>query len=403
MAPWLNVVGIGEEGLAGLGDAARAAIASARTLFGGARHLAMIPARSDQERLPWPSPFSIAFDLVLARRPDPVCILASNDPMLFGMGASFARRLPAGEMRVLPAPSSFSLAAARLGWPLQDAALLTIHGRPLEGLHPHLFPGARLLILAEDGSSPAAVARLLTARGFGPSRLTVLEHMGGPSERGLDGIAARWDSPRCADLNLIAVECRADADATIWSRQGGLPDAAFRHDGQLTKRDVRAATLARLAPLPGQRLWDVGAGCGSVAIEWMRSHDRCHAVAIEAAPLRQDLIAHNRCALGVPGLDLVRGTAPDALVGLPPPDAVFIGGGLTVPGTFDLCWQSLPPGGRLVANAVTLQSEAMLLELRRGLGGTLTRLQVATAEPLGGFDGWRPAMPVTLLELIKPA
>jgi len=256
--------------------------------------------------------------------------------------------------------------------------------------------------LSNDGSSPAAIAALLRERGFGPSRMTVMEHLGGEAERRVDGLASEWTNPEIAALNLVAIDCRIDAKAMRLSRLAGLPDEAFKHDGQLTKRDVRAITLARLAPVPGELLWDVGAGCGSIGIEWMRAHPSCRALAIEADASRQMLIEHNRDALGVPGLQLIRGTAPEALQGLEQPDAIFIGGGVTRPGVLDTCWQQLRSGGRLIANAVTLQSEATLVVWREQYGGELTRIHVAHAKPLGEFDSWRQALPITLLEAIKP-
>ena len=397
MTAWLTVVGIGEDGLEGLGAAARVAVAGAAVLIGGRRHLDMVPETPGQERVAWPSPFSA--ERVLARRGSPVCVLASGDPMFWGVGATLARNLPAGEMRVLPAPSAASLAAARLGWGLQEVVVLSATGRPLEAVCRHLHPGGRLLVLAGGGEDPARLARLLVESGFGASRLIVLEHMGGARERRLEGIAAEWAQGDCAALLVMAVECRG---APAWSGLAGLPDEAYRHDGQLTKRDVRAVTLAHLAPLPGELLWDVGAGSGSIGIEWMRSHPSCRAIAIEAEASRQALIAHNCAALGVPGLRLVAGRAPAALAGLERPDAVFIGGGLTAEGVLEACWQALRPGGRLVANAVTLQSEALLTAWQARTGGTLTRLSVAHAGPLGRFDVWRTAMPVTILGAAKP-
>jgi precorrin-6Y C5,15-methyltransferase (decarboxylating) len=403
MDPWLTVVGIGEDGWDGLGAAARQAVRDAPVVTGGARHLALLPEIPGQTRETWPTPFADGYDRVLARRGAPLCVLASGDPMFFGLGATLSKRLPAAEMRVFPAPSCVSLAAARMGWALHEVATLPLHGRPLETLHPLAHDGARLLLLAENRDTPAKVATLLTARGFGTSLLTVLEHLGGPHERRLDGPAAGWPHPPGADLAVIAVSCAADSgtDGGL-SRLAGLPDAAFDHDGQITKQDQRAATLARLAPRPGELLWDVGAGCGSIGIEWMRAHPACRAIAIESRADRRDHIVRNRETLGVPGLTIIAGEAPAALDGLEPPDAVFIGGGVTVPGLFDACWSALKPGGRLVANAVTLEGEAALLAVQGRLGGDLTRLSVAHAKPLGGFHGWRPAMPVTLLSLRKP-
>jgi precorrin-6Y C5,15-methyltransferase (decarboxylating) len=400
MTAWLTVVGIGEDGYAGLGKAARRALLAAAQIVGAPRQLALLPKCLSAAQQTWPSPFNL--DALLAQRGTPVCVLASGDPMLFGVGASLARHVPADELQVLPAPSSYSLAAARMAWPLQEVSLLSVVARPLAALQMQIHAGARLLILCNDGSSPAAIAQLLRERGFGPSRLTVLEHLGGPLERRLDGLASDWQVAEVAALNLLAVDCAAGTDALRLPLTIGLPDSAYQHDGQLTKRDVRAITLARLAPKPGELLWDVGAGCGSIGIEWLRSHPSCRAIAIEADSGRQQLISLNRDALGVPQLQLLAGHAPEALLDLPAPDAVFIGGGVTVQGVLEHCWQQLKPGGRLLANAVTLQSEATLLAWRSQHGGELTRIQVAQAKPLGEFDTWRSALPITLLELHKP-
>ena len=400
MAPWLTVVGIGEDGFNGLGKQARRALLGASQIFGSPRQLALLPRCVVGERLLWPTPFSLA--PVLAQRGEPVCVLASGDPMFFGVGASLARQVPASEMRVLSMPSSCALAAARLGWPLQDVQVVSVVARPLAALNAHLHSGARLLVLSSDGDSPAAVAAQLCERGFGPSRLRVFEHLGGTDEREVAGTAQDWPHTQVAALNLVAIECLAAPDAPRLPQVAGLPDSAFQHDGQLTKRDVRAITLARLAPLPGELLWDVGAGCGSIGIEWMRAHPACRALAIEADEGRQGFVEHNRDALGVPGLQLVRGKAPEALAGLEQPDAVFIGGGVTREGVLDLCWQRLRPGGRLVANAVTLQSELALAHFRERHGGELTRIHVAHAQPLGTFDTWRQALPITLLDVVKP-
>ncbi|MQA56483.1 precorrin-6y C5,15-methyltransferase (decarboxylating) subunit CbiE [Pseudomonas piscis] len=400
MSPWLTVVGIGEDGFKGLGRNARHALLGASRIVGGQRQLELLPACIRGERQLWPSPFSL--EPVLAQRGTAVCVLASGDPMFFGVGASLARQLPAEELLILPAPSSCALAAARLGWPLQEVVSLSLVARPLAALNAHLANGLRLLVLSNDRHSPAAVAGLLRERGFGPSRISVLEHLGGPLERRIDGTADDWQDPAIADLNLLAIDCRASLDAPRLSRLAGLPDSTFAHDGQLTKRDVRAMTLARLAPMPGELLWDVGAGSGSIGIEWMRAHPSCRALAIEADAGRQQLIEHNRDTLGVPGLQLIRGSAPQALAGLERPDAIFIGGGVTRDGVLATCWERLKPGGRLVANAVTLQSEMTLMDWRQRHGGELTRIHVAQAQPLGEFDTWRQALPITLLELHKP-
>ncbi|CAM2146520.1 bifunctional cobalt-precorrin-7 (C(5))-methyltransferase/cobalt-precorrin-6B (C(15))-methyltransferase [Paraburkholderia tropica] len=404
---WLTVIGIGDDGYAGLGRAARRALFEADVVTGGERHLAMLPARVGARREAWPQPFSVAPLLALresSQSQSRVCVLASGDPMCFGVGATLARHVPIGEMAVLPAPSSLSLAAARLGWALQDVAAVSLVGRPLDALRRHLFARSRVLALSADGRTPAALAALLAAQGFGATRLSVFEHLGGALERRIEGRADAWQVDECAALNLVAFECEADdaRRAEAWTLTPGLPDDAFRHDGQLTKRDVRALTLARLAPTPGTLLWDVGAGSGSIGIEWMRAHPACRAIAIEANAQRQRFIEHNRNALGVPALQLVAGRAPDALAGLAAPDAVFIGGGVTVPGVLDACWERLAPGGRLVANAVTVQSEAALVAWRAQHGGTLTRIGIGEAEPLGRFDTWRQALPVTLYDVRKP-
>ncbi len=400
MIPWLTVVGIGEDGYPGLGKSARRALLEAHVVIGGPRQLALLPPCIRAVREPWPQPFALA--PVLDRRGTPVCVLASGDPMLFGVGASLSRQLSADELQVLPAPSSYSLAAARLGWPLQEVALLSVVARPLAGVVRHLHPGARLLVLSNDGHSPAALAALLVDQGFGASQLQVLEHLGGPLERRIAGRAETWSLAEAAALNLVAIEVLSETGEAGLPLTPGLPDDAYRHDGQLTKRDVRAVTLARLAPRPGELLWDVGAGCGSIGIEWARSHPSCRALAVEADAGRQAHILHNRDHLGAPALQLVAGQAPEALAGLATPDAIFIGGGLTAPGVLDACWTALRPGGRLLANAVTLQTEAALVAFRERHGGDLTRLQVAQAQPLGAFDTWRAALPITLLHSRKP-
>jgi precorrin-6B C5,15-methyltransferase / cobalt-precorrin-6B C5,C15-methyltransferase len=410
--PWLRVVGIGEDGLAGLGAAARAAVAGAAVVFGAERHLKLLPERlpgqrDGQRRVPWPSPFDLAFGAVLALRGAPVCVLASGDPMWFGAGAKLAERLAAGEYEVLPAVSSAALAAARLGWPLQDLRVL----RPvapdrllgLARVRLHLADGARLIVLSADRETPGLLAALLRGDGFGSSAMTLFERLGGPAERRIDASADAWPEIDVDPLNLIAVHCRASPGLAVRPRRAGLPDDAFAHDGQLTKRDVRAVTLSRLAPLPGELLWDVGAGCGSIAIEWLRVGDGCRAIAIEPDAGRGALIRQNAAALGVPDLVIVAGRAPAALTDLPAPDAIFIGGGLTAGGVVERCWDALRPGGRLVANAVTLETETLLIALHQRIGGELTRVQVADAAALGRFETWRPALPVTVLAATKPS
>ncbi len=401
MTPWLAVIGIGEDGFAGLSPAARTLVDTAEVLVGGARHLGMV-APGGAERLMWERPLCRTIETIAARRGRRVTVLATGDPLWYGIGANLARRFPREEMTIMPQPSAFSLAAARLGWPLAECAAISLHGRPLDGLRLHLFPERRVLILSEDGATPCAVAALLTGLGWGPSRLTVFSHLGGPREAFLAGEAKAWGERRVADLNTIALECCAAPGARALPRFAGLPDDAFEHDGQLTKRETRAATLAALAPLPGETLWDVGAGCGSIAIEWLRAGEGRQAIAVERSPVRAALIARNAAALGVPALRIVAGTAPAALDGLPPPAAVFVGGGIGEPGLLPSLWAALPPAGRLVANVVTTEGEAALLDWHARHGGALTRIAVSRAEPLGPHHFWRSLAPVTQLAAIKP-
>ena len=396
MARWLTVIGIGEDGFDGLGKTALAALNSAAVIFGGKRHLDFLSGDITAKRVVWPSPFDEAFAMIEAYRGQPVVVLASGDPMFFGVGATLSRHFLPEEMHVLSCPSSLSLAAARMGWPLQDVRIVSVHGRPFEFLYPHVLPGEKIFVLSNDGSTPEKAAAMLTDKGFGQSLMTVLEHIGGPKERRVQDIAENWSHERCADLNVLAIECVALRGTNVFSPIAGLPDEAFENDGQLTKRDVRAVTLSRLQPLPRQLLWDVGAGCGSISIEWMRVHPSCRAIAIEANEQRQAMIERNCAALGVPGLQLVKGEAPSALEGLEMPDAIFIGGGVTNGRVIETCWNALKPGGRLVANAVTLQSEMLLFNWREKFGGELTRLGVAQAGALGSFDVWRQALPVTI-------
>jgi len=397
--PWLLVLGLGEEGFQGLSEALKARIAAAELVVGGARHLALlaesgIGASAAQRRVTWASPLSATIDDILLHRGRPVVVLATGDPMHFGIGVTLARHVAAEEMTVRPHLSAFTLAAARLAWPLDETACLTLHGRSFDLINAALAPGRRLLVLSHDGKTAALIARRLVALGYGESVLHVFEHMGGAKEKRLSAKAVAWHDASCADLNTIAIECHAGAGAEPLSCVPGLPDAAFQHDGQLTKREVRAATLALLAPLPGELLWDVGAGAGSIAIEWMRADRSMSAIAIEANAARQDLILRNAAALGVPHLQLVAGAAPAAFAGLAPPDAIFIGGGLDMPDLLTKAWAALKPGGRLVANAVTMEGEAALFTAQERWQGSMTRIAVQRLEPVGGFRGWKPLMPV---------
>jgi precorrin-6Y C5,15-methyltransferase (decarboxylating) len=402
MSRWLSIVGLGEGGWPELSQLGQSLIAKAELVIGGERHLAMLPAAIPGRRARWSAPLTLSIEEILAHRGRPVAVLATGDPLHFGIGVTLARSVAIEEMLILPTVSAFSLVAARLGWPLAECECLTLHGRPLERLAGFPYPGARLLLLSHDGTTPAQIAAALLRHGFGPSRLVVLEHMGGVRERIVDSTAESWSLAQVADLNTVAVECRAGPGAIAYPRVPGLPDDAFHHDGQLTKREVRAATLSLLAPFPGQLLWDVGAGCGSIAIEWLRAGRDMKAMAIESDARRRDLIAENASMLGTPEIAIVAGVAPQALEGLGPPHAVFIGGGIAAPGVVEGCWTALLSGGRLVANAVTVEGEAALARHCATYGGSLARIAVSRAEPLGSHLGWRPLMPITQWSVLKP-
>ncbi|RPE29140.1 precorrin-6y C5,15-methyltransferase (decarboxylating) subunit CbiE [Kitasatospora cineracea] len=428
----ITVVGVGADGWPGLSAVAREALAAAEVVLGGARQLALLPEQPagsagttgtaeaagtagavgvTAERVPWPSPLRPSVPGLLERFAGRrLVVLASGDPMFHGIGRTLLEcGVPAESLRVLPHPSSVSLACARLGWPVEETEVVTLVGRPVESLHAALYPGRRLLVLSADASTPARVARVLVERGFGPSRVRVLEQLGGAAEAVREGVAAGWSLPPGDPLNVLAVDCVRDpavaAEAPRQQLVPGLRDELFESDGQLTKRHVRAATLAALAPAPGELLWDVGGGSGSIGIEWLRAHRSCRAASVERDPVRAERIVRNAAALGVPRLRVVTGAAPGALAGLAAelgrPDAVFVGGGLTVPGVLEACWSALGPGGRLVANTVTLESEALLTQWYRRHGGELVKLAVAHAVPVGGFTGWRQAMPVTQWSVVK--
>ncbi|MCB1429879.1 MAG: precorrin-6y C5,15-methyltransferase (decarboxylating) subunit CbiE [Nitratireductor sp.] len=399
---WLSVIGVGEDGVNGLSRDARVALDEADVVIGGERHHELVPELKS-ERVVWPSPFSKAIELVTKFRGSKTAILVSGDPLWFSAGSLIQRHVPADEIRYFPQLSSFQWAAARMGWSLADVETVTVHGRPAEQIIPHFAPGVRLLVLTADASSPSAVAQLLVRRGFPASRMVALAALGGPREKRFDGVAADWaeNDPGVPDFHLLAVECVADPQAEAFSRIGGLPDHAFRHDGQLTKRVVRAATLSALQPFPHAHLWDIGAGCGSIGIEWMRAAREATCSAIEENVERMEMMSFNALELGAPRLRIIAGSAPDALEGLPEPDAVFIGGGLTDEGVFDTAWQALKPGRRLVANAVTLESESKLFSLYEKFGGTLDRIFSSDAVQIGRYHAMRPGMAVTQWAVVK--
>jgi len=390
----LTVVGIGADGWAGLGEPARAALRAARAIVGSERQLALLPDDLTARRRPLPSPLEPLLDELAAGIEEATCVVASGDPMLHGIGASLARRLPPERLAVIPHPSAFALACARLGWPQADVELVSAVGRAPDVVAQALQPGRRLVAFVTGADGATQLARVLCERGRGPSRFVVLEQLGGAAERLHDTTAdAHGDRP--ADpLHVVAIEARTAPGALALARVPGLPDEAYEHDGQLTKRHVRALALAQLAPLPGELLWDVGAGSGSIGIEWLRAEPTAQAVAVETDAARAERIARNARTLGVPRLQIRHGRAPEALDGLPAPDAVFVGGGVAAPGLLDRCWEALRPGGRLVAHAVTLEGEQALVAARAARGGELLRVELSHAEPLGGYSGWAPRRPV---------
>lgn len=401
-APWLSIVGVGEEGLDGLGAEAKRRIAEAEVVFGGKRHLALVAPIIAGEARPWPSPFDPAMSEVIALKGGKTCVLASGDPFLHGVGTTLARYVSADEMVTIPAPSAFSLAASRLGWALPDIETISLHGKAIDLIRPLLHPGTRILALTSDADGPRAIGNLLTKLGFGRSQLTVLEALGGPNERHLTTRADDVKFENINPLNVLAIEVVAERGTRLTPLACGLDNDLFEHDGQITKREVRAVTLSTLAPCRGELLWDIGAGSGSIAIEWMLRHPSMKAIAVEGSSGRAGRVRRNASALGVPGLEIVEGTAPAALVGLPSPDAIFIGGGGSEPGVMDAAIDALKQNGRLVANAVTLEMEAVLIARHAALGGELIRLSVSRIGPVGTMQGWRPAMPVTQWAWRKP-
>lgn len=443
MTAWLHIVGVGEGGVSELTAPTRLLVSFAETVVGPARFLADLDqivashphpelaspelvqqanleavARAllddDDDAAPvrnagdgrtlieWEPPLERMIEQVLALRGGPTVVLATGDPIWFGIGATLARELDDEEFVIHPHASAFQLAAARLHWPLQHVATISLHGRPAEAIHPHILPGNRVLALTSDASTAHHVAEMLVARGYGQSRMTALESLGGPEERVTGSVAEFFDADTIGDFYVLGVDCVADSAAPLLPPVAGLPDDAFVSDGQLTKRDVRAATIARLAPYPGALLWDVGAGCGSVAIEWMRAARDAEAVAFEREGERLQMIAVNAAALGVPGLRIENGDAPQSFAGRPAPDAIFLGGGVADEALFDACWQALKPGGRLVANAVTLDGEAALYSRQAQLGGELIRIDVARLDMVGSQRVLRPRLPVTQWAAIKP-
>ncbi len=393
----ITVIGIGADGWPGLPESARAVLHAADVVIGAPRQLELLPEIDGQQRHSWPSPLRAGlaelFENLTGQR---VVALASGDPLLSGVGSTLVEVFGAEHVTVVPTVSSVALARARLGWSAESTAV--VRAGDAHAVLRELAPGRRVLVLSADETTPAQLAALLSDRGYGDSRMVVLGDLGGASESRRETTPNELSGP-APRLNIVALEL-AGPPASAWA--AGLPDDAYDHDGQLTKRDLRASALARLAPAPGQLLWDVGAGAGSVGIEWLRAHPTCRAIAVEAKQERAQRILHNARNLGVPALRVVCDAAPQALAGLPVPDAVFVGGGLSRPGMLEACLVVLRPGGRLVAHGVTLETETLLAAAHREHGGELTRIHVEHAAPLGGFTGWTPARAVTQWALTLP-
>jgi precorrin-6Y C5,15-methyltransferase (decarboxylating) len=405
-ARWLSIVGIGEDGIEGLGELARGLIESAECVFGGSRHLSLAAPLIHGTARPWGSPFDESVSEVLGLRGRPVCVLASGDPFQHGVGSVLAGHVAADETIAIPAVSAFSLAASRLLWPLPQLTLISLCGRSLDLIRPHLHPAARILALTSGAQAPAAIAALLCTTGFGESAVTVLEALGGPRERVRAARASAFGIDQIAALNTVAIEVAASPTARILPRVAGRPDELFEHDGQITRREIRAMTLSALAPGHAEHLWDIGAGSGSIAIEWMLADPSLTAVAIERRGDRVARIRRNAAACGVPDLQVIEGSAPQGLDNLAPPDAIFIGGGATGPGLIEAARAALRPNGRLVVNAVTLETEVLLLNAQAQHGGTMTRMEIHHARPVGGeggrFSSWRPSNPIVQWTWVKP-
>lgn len=401
MTKWLSIIGMGEDGIEGLSPRARSLLAGAAVIVGSKRLLALTGA-TKAEQQEWPQPFSAVVHRIKPLRGRATVVLATGDPLNYGVARKLMEIVPFAEMEIVPHLSSFSLAAARMGWPLGDCDTITLHGRPAAHLEAFIQPDVRLLALTADATTIPEIAGRLEARGYGASEITVLENMGGPRESRASFRADDLPQHTFSDLNTLAIWCRARPGAALLPRVPGLPDETYVHDGQITKREVRAATLAALSPYPDGLLWDVGAGCGSIAIEWMRAARGARAIAFESHAERLKMIGENADRLGTPRLAVIAGEAPASLAGQPRPDAVFIGGGMGVPGVFEESWAALKPQGRMVANVVTLEGELHLVDLQEKHGGDLVRIEISHFARIGSLRALKPRMPVLQWRAVKP-
>lgn len=397
--PWLSIIGIGEGGVTDLAPQARHMLDHAKLIVGGERHLNFVE-RYKCEKFRWPSPIVDALPVLLQHRGTPVVVLASGDPFHYGVGALLAQHIPSEEMVCFTSPSAFSLAASALKWSQQDCALISLHGRAFEQIIPLLQPNARILALSWDESTPKKLAALLVDRSLGQSEVHVLENLGGEKARHRFSHAQDFDLHDISPLNLVALHVRADARAEFIPNTPGLPDQWFENDGQITKREIRAITLSALAPKQGELLWDIGAGSGSISIEWLLQHPSNQAIAVEKNSARAAQIKHNASKMGAPHLEIILSEAHLCLEGLRQPNAIFIGGGAS-PELLHKCWAALPIGGRLVINAVTLETQSLLAQTYQQLGGDLTQIQISRAKPVGSFHGLEPSMAIHQWAAIK--
>ena len=398
----IEVVGVGASGLESLGPDGRRLVDEAEVVVGGARHLAMLEVRPGRRLVAWPSPLLPALRQVLDDAgTGRVVVLASGDPLVSGIGSTLVRELGADAVRIHPGVSSVSLARARMRWAAEDSDVVTLVGREVDRLRRDLAPRARLVVLTSGDDGPARIASLLVEEGYAGSRLTVLGDLGSPAESRIDGVAASWDGRPAPRLHLVCVECEPRPARRAKSLVPGLDETAYAHDGQLTKRVVRAAALAHLAPAPGDVMWDLGAGAGSVGIEFARQHPRNEVHSVERDPGRAERVRRNARALGVPGVRVVEAASIDAVADLPRPDAVFVGGGATGP-LLDACWAALVPGGRLVVHGVTVETEVLLHEVRARLGGSMSRIAVEDLDTIGSLHGWKPARSIVQWSVEKP-
>ena len=403
MSAWLNIIGIGENGEESLCTHSLKLIKEARVIVGAERHFKIIESALPQDfkRIVWQTPISKTINEIAAHKGMSVVVLSTGDPMHFGIGVTLSEHFSGAEMSVTPYLSAFSMVCSRLLWPSNKVDLISLHGRPLEILRSKLADNARIISLTQNGETPIKVAKELTNLGYGKSIIHVFENLGGSKEKKITCKAQNWKETHLEKLNTIAIECKSEDRAKRFAGGLGLPDKAFRNSSLLTKREIRVLTLSALKPMLTGLLWDIGAGSGSISIEWLLANSNNEAIALEKNKDVCVLIAENANNLGVPRLKIEHGLAPNSFISLPDPDAIFVGGGISIPGVLDECWQRLKPGGRLVANAVTIKSEYTLQKFYENYGGKLNRISISRATPIGSHVAWKPLNPITQLEVDK--